>query len=240
MGTSHTTILNDYFGARLYDSDLGRWTIIDPLWEKYYGWSPYNYCLNNPLTYLDPNGMLVYIDNKLNAKLEDDNGNSLLDENGNPINFNTWTNEQKQIYYFQKWWKENGANVEKLFGKGGKYESTDIHFILGTQPGQSYIFNRYDALTTWGNKFMNDKELFRGREEIKLTKDFGIDPDKFKKQPVFKIWFNPDVLNKTQSPPEEEWRHIQIIFNHILDRKPIPNGADQHNLMKNMSKYKIK
>ncbi|HZW40266.1 MAG TPA: RHS repeat-associated core domain-containing protein [Ignavibacteriaceae bacterium] len=36
----------DYFGARYYDSEIGRWLSPDPLADKYPGWSPYNYCLN--------------------------------------------------------------------------------------------------------------------------------------------------------------------------------------------------
>ena len=46
----------DYFGARYYDSRIGRWLSIDPLAEKYPGWSPYNYTLNNPIINFDPNG----------------------------------------------------------------------------------------------------------------------------------------------------------------------------------------
>ncbi|MBS4034929.1 MAG: RHS repeat-associated core domain-containing protein [Ignavibacterium sp.] len=46
----------DYFGARYYDSELARWTTIDPLADKFPGWSPYNYTLNNPLKYVDPDG----------------------------------------------------------------------------------------------------------------------------------------------------------------------------------------
>lgn len=51
-------------GLNLYDYDtrqmdiaLGRFTSIDPMAEKYYGWSPYVYCANNPLKYIDPNGL---------------------------------------------------------------------------------------------------------------------------------------------------------------------------------------
>jgi len=46
----------DYFGARYYDSDLGRWLSVDPLVGKYPGLSPYNYVLNNPINSFDPNG----------------------------------------------------------------------------------------------------------------------------------------------------------------------------------------
>jgi len=49
----------DYFGARYYDGGVMRWLIPDPLADKYYGWSPYNYTLGNPLRYVDPDGMRV-------------------------------------------------------------------------------------------------------------------------------------------------------------------------------------
>ena len=42
----------NYFGARYYDSDLGRWTSFDPLAGKFPGWSPYNYAIDNPLKYI--------------------------------------------------------------------------------------------------------------------------------------------------------------------------------------------
>jgi hypothetical protein len=45
--------------VRKYDNEIGRFTSIDPLWEKYYSWTPYHYCSNNPVMGSDPGGMLL-------------------------------------------------------------------------------------------------------------------------------------------------------------------------------------
>ncbi len=67
----------DYFGAgmeftpmKIGDSELGRWLLVDPLVDKYPGClptvvkktnegSPYNYTLNNPLRFIDPDGRVI-------------------------------------------------------------------------------------------------------------------------------------------------------------------------------------
>ena len=53
--------LNWYdFIARPYDPAKGSFLGPDPLAEKYPWVSPYTYCLNNPLKYIDPNGKEIY------------------------------------------------------------------------------------------------------------------------------------------------------------------------------------
>ena len=52
----HGLDLYDY-GARRYDPSIGLFTSIDPLCEKYCHLSPYAYCADNPVKWVDPNGM---------------------------------------------------------------------------------------------------------------------------------------------------------------------------------------
>ncbi len=57
-----------YNQARLYDPVLMRFTTLDPLAEKYYPTSPYAYCQNDPMSYIDLNGKeKILLDNRPNT-----------------------------------------------------------------------------------------------------------------------------------------------------------------------------
>lgn len=49
---------------------VSRWISPDPLSEEYSSWSPYNYALNNPIKYIDPDGRVVRLANNYAGGME--------------------------------------------------------------------------------------------------------------------------------------------------------------------------
>ena len=78
------------YGARRYDPALARWTTPDPLGDSYLPYSPYAYCLNNPVKLVDPNG--AYMDWFMNEVSGDVYYNSSYGEDdAGKINGEGWT-----------------------------------------------------------------------------------------------------------------------------------------------------
>jgi RHS repeat-associated protein len=48
-----------YYGARYYNPRVSLWLNVDPLADEYPDMSPYIYCANNPLRYIDPDGRFL-------------------------------------------------------------------------------------------------------------------------------------------------------------------------------------
>ncbi|MFM7017598.1 JAB-like toxin 1 domain-containing protein [Flavobacterium sp.] len=120
----------------------GMWMSPDPLSEEYPSWNPYNYCFNNPVHFVDPDGRKA-IDN------DDTYG---LDSCGNI------TRLDNQKYY------ENGKEVDKLVKIDNNNRQTEKAVtvpkgVLGNQKTKTdYEGVQYDYFKIKGNA--KAKEVF--------------------------------------------------------------------------------
>ncbi|MCQ2217752.1 MAG: M91 family zinc metallopeptidase [Paludibacteraceae bacterium] len=85
-----------YYGARYLNPTEARWMSVDPMWEKYAGMSPYNYCAGNPVKFVDVDGnrIVVYSRDDNNEAIQyhfetgNDGKGAFYDKDGNVYNKN--------------------------------------------------------------------------------------------------------------------------------------------------------
>ena len=144
--------LNMYdFGARWYDvAGVPMWTSIDPLAEKYYSISPYAYCVNNPVKYIDIKGLAP---GDFFLSIEDAAKDFGLFYNDNSIRLD----KEMASYIFEI--KDDEGNIGytysiAIIGKGD--ESTPISEMGAINVATIHTHGAFDP------KFKNGNDIFSG------------------------------------------------------------------------------
>ena len=170
------------YGARHYSPSTARWLSPDPLAETYYNLSPYAFCGNDPVNYVDPDGRSTWVvaqedgtykvvggnifDNDLNIYL------ITFDQNNNP-QFGESIGRTTSITTFYDSGDKNcegrGWMMESIIDPNDKSGQEFIDELIATDPSFiEYVFcagnrKKYDFKATNGtDSSIPDIDSYRG------------------------------------------------------------------------------
>ena len=150
-----TSALNLYwFGSRLYDPLTARWTTQDPMSEKYYASSPYAYCQNDPVRFIDPDGSDIWeIDGegRIKKTIKTDKYDKFIYiGNDAPFDPSAESSADKQSYpsiAFDYGTVLNTRSVSFMNPSTKKKDSYDVFTVRGDKNGEDLFLFLADYIT---------------------------------------------------------------------------------------------
>ena len=138
------------YGARHLAPDASRFTTIDPMAEKYYHLTPYAYCANNPVRYIDVNGDSITIDQESIMAIY----NGLKEGSQISMNFNDGVLDPSSI-------SEAIKNSDDFFLRDLYEIATDKRMVeLRTSVKNTYMINGLQKQEDWNTPYeLNDYDL---------------------------------------------------------------------------------
>ena len=176
------------YGARFYDPLMARWTTPDPLAEKYYGISPYAFCNNNPVNFVDPDGRDWYED-------------YFIDENNKE-----WRNIGQEYLFFDgnnlHYYRQNkGLVFDAVSGRkndSGEFIYTNIQQSVeseGPIPEGLYYINPQEIQSYWKTSIVQKVVGLFGRGSFpKGPVAWGVE----------RVWIKPEEV-KVYNPITNEY-----------------------------------
>jgi RHS repeat-associated protein len=119
-----------YYGARYYDPRVSFWMSVDPLAEKYPNVSPYVYCMNNPILYIDPDGRDIrhFLINHLHGNKNEGIPIYAKTTKGFYRTMNDIMNTNVGRDYLSQFMKKGQSAYGYKATKNGKYSDVNINF----------------------------------------------------------------------------------------------------------------